>query len=56
MQGGKRLNSGRKKGEETDNMTFRVPKSQKEKAIEHFGKKLNSMFKDWLNELLKDKE
>lgn len=53
QRGGNRPGSGRKKGEPTQRITFRINKKALERARKKFGRKLNKMANDWIKELIK---
>lgn len=52
--GGKRPGAGAKKKTETDRLTFRLDADKKKKIKAKCDKRLNQMFKDWIDKLLED--
>jgi hypothetical protein len=50
-RGGKRIGSGRKKGEETTTYKFRIAVKRLNELREKYGKQLSKMFNNWQKEL-----
>lgn len=53
-RGGKRTGSGRPKTEPYTNIVFRIDEAKKAMLQAKYGKKMNAMFKDWVEVLLSD--
>jgi hypothetical protein len=49
--GGKRPGAGKPRKEETGILNFRLPKSKIKQLKETHGKKLNTLFKEWVDKL-----
>lgn len=50
--GGKRENSGRKKGNPSSYISFRISLTDKKLIYSKFEKSIHSLFKEWIKELI----
>lgn len=52
--GGKRKNSGRKKGNPSSYISFRIPIQDKQNIYLKYGKSIHELFKEWIKIILLD--